>query len=186
MEKKLTYTELLENLINSAKDPFCDSNKFYDIRNILMTSSNFKGLNHLYLAELYLQDDDTFGIDEKEALNQIELAMDENNLNAYFSAYRYYRKTNNDPNARNYMRISLDLGLAPAYFEMGKLLKEGTLFRQDREKAAEYFHRSAEAGITDGYFELLSMAVEDGDGYKADEIIKEAKENGIDLPGVVS
>ncbi len=186
MEKRLTYKELLENLINSARDPFCDSGKFYDIRNILLTSSNFKGLNHLYMAEMFLQDDTIFNVDEKEALNQIDLAMKEKNINAYYSAYRYYRKINDEPNARNYMRISLDLGLANAYFEMGNLLKDGILFRQDREKAAEYYQRAAEAGVKDGYFQMLILAVEDGDEYKANQIIKEAEKQGISLPGVVS
>ncbi len=185
MEKKLTYRELLENLITSARDPFCDSNKFYDIRNILMTSSNFKGLNHLYLAETYLQDDNTFNIDKEEALNQINMAMRESNKNAYFMAYRYYRKTEDDPNARNFMRISLDLGLANAYFEMGNLLKDGILFEQDREKAAEYYERAGEAGVKDSYFQLLILAIEDGDNDKAQAVVKEAEEHGVTLPGVV-
>ncbi len=186
MEKRLTREELLENLINQLQDPFCSPEKYNDIQTILFQSDTFNGLNHLFLADLFLKNDRSlFRIDEKEAERQISLALKEGNKAAYYFFYLFHKQLGNATKARNYLRISYDLGLPDAYIAMGQESIDGTLFPKDLSFAYACFKRAVLSGKKEGHYYLLLVDTILGNKKKAEEDYQKAKEDGYVLPGVV-
>lgn len=187
MEKRLTREELLESLISQAQDPFCSIDKFQDIRNILFRSDTFQGINHLYLAALYLDGDALlFDMDAKKAYDQIALAIKEGNRTAYFLLYRLARKEGDFQKARNALRIAYDSDYPKAYVAMGRELREGGLFPKDDDLAEACFKKAVETKEEAAYVELYALYLERGEKEKADALFQKAKEDGHPLPGVVS
>ena len=186
MEKRLTREELLENLIHQLQDPFCSPEKYSDIRNILFQSDTFNGLNHLFLAKLFLNNDHSlFRIDEKEAERQISLALKEGNKAAYYFLYLFHRRIGNATKARNYLRISYDLALPDAFIAMGKESIDGTLFPKDLSFANACFKKAVLSGKKEGHYYLVLVDTMLGNTEKAEEDYQKAKEDGYVLPGVV-
>lgn len=186
MEKQLTRKELLENLIQQLQDPFCTLEKYDDIRTILLTSDTFFGLNHLFLAKLFIEDDAPFlNIDEEEARKQLELAIKEGNKNAYYFFYLFYKKTGDYTKARNYLRISYDLSFPDALMAMGKESMEGGLFQKDMAFAYACFRKAILAGKKEGYYYLVLIDTMAGNTQKAKDDYQKAMADGYFLPGVI-
>lgn len=187
MEKRLTREELLQNLIRQLEDPFCSAEKYADIKNILFTSDTFHGVNHLFLAKLYLDGvKDFLPVDEKECLHQIELALKEGNHNAYFFLYLFYRKVGDFSKARNFLRLSYDRHYPDALLAMGKESMEGILFQKDLSFAYACFRRAIDLGRKkEGYYHMVLIDTMLGNTKRAREDYEKAKKDGVLLPGVV-
>lgn len=185
MEKKLSKEELLKNLLIIAKDPFTTCEQKYDIRHILMTSSNFQGKNHLFLVQCYFSEDyPLFILNKNEAIQQAKLAIKEGCF--YASYYLFLLLKDSEPQlARNCLRLCSDKGIPIACLEIAKCLQYGIVFDSNRKLAFEYYEKASKAGLKDGYYGMLLMASEDNDIEKQKEIYQKAKENGIELPGII-
>lgn len=185
MEKSLTHDNLLQTLINRAIDPFSTCEQKQDIQRILEQSSSFGGLNHLFLVQCYLRNDDNiFSIDKDKAILQAELALNEGNT---YSCYFLFQLLKNDKRAmaRNYLRLACDYAIPEAYLEMAKCLHKGYLFIQDRQKAYENYKKAARSGLREGFYGMLLITCEDGDIEKQNKIITEAGLAGYDLYGMI-
>lgn len=185
MEKSLSRNELLTTFLRQAENPFTSMEQKADIKRILEESTTMRGMNHLYLVQCYFEEDHPlFYVTEEEALTQAQLALKENNRGAYFYLYKLYRDKD-EVKARNYLRLSCWNKNPYAYLEMGKLRKDGILFKKNREEAYRNFEVAARCGLEEGYFNLLLMASEDHDYEKEKKIYRTALVRGISLPGVV-
>lgn len=185
MEKKLTQKELLQNLIKTASNPFTTIEQKRDIQKVLEESSNFKGANHLFLVECYLNSQNPlFVISEAKAIAQTNKALKEHNVIGYYYLYILMRKRN-PLRARTSLRMACEFKIARAWYALGKEYLSGDLFDKDRIRAFDAFERSAQLGDARGYVEMLLIAAEDGDYEKQKKILKRAEDKGVLLPGVV-
>ena len=185
MEKTLTRDELLLQLLQKAQNPFTTPQQMNDIKQVLLTSSNFQGKNHIYLLRCFFNEvEPLFLITEQGAIQQAYFALKENHP---FSCYYLYKllKDRDPVKARNYLRICVDYAYPEAYLEMAKCQHYGILFEQNRKSAFEYYKKAALCQRKEGYYGMLLMACEDGDTDLEEEIYKEAKKRGFLLPGIV-
>lgn len=184
MEKKLTQQELLENLIRTASQPFTTSEQRHDIKTVLENSSNFHGMNHLFLVSCYFEENPLFSISEGKALYQAGLALKEGNPIAYYYLYLLH-KGKEEQKARIDLRMAVHYKVPQALLEMARLLEKGEMFPHNQNKAFQLYQQAAEKGETEAYYGMLLIASKNQDIEKAKQIYKEAKEKGISLPGVV-
>lgn len=183
MEHRLTTKDLLRNLLKSSRDPFITPERLLDIRHVLMTSSNFGGVNHLIMAKTYLEPDlYPFSLTKEEAISQAELAIDEKNPIGYFYLYLFSEK---EEEKRKYLNISLMTGYENAYLEYARLLHDGILYPKDIDRSYLYFRKAADKGLADGYFGLMKIDIEREDYEMEKKHFEEARRKGISLPGVV-
>ena len=94
MEKPLSREELFNGLLEKVRNPFTSDEQKNDIRRILISSSSFKGRNHLFLVECYLNPDNSFFyVSKKEAIQQAQLAIDEKNFKGHYYLHLLYQDT---------------------------------------------------------------------------------------------
>lgn len=183
MEHRLTTKDLLRNLLKSSRDPFITPERLLDIQKVLMTSSNFSGVNHLIMVKTYLEPDlYPFHLTKEEAVSQAKLAIDERNPIGYFYLYLL---SDREEEKRKYLNISLMTEYEYAYLEYANLLHEGRLYQKNVDKAYLYFRKAADKGLADGYFGLMKIDIEREDYEMEKKHFKEARRKGIVLPGVV-
>ena len=185
MENKLSQKELLQRLIDGVKSPFCTTEKQKDIKKILMTSSNFEGMNHLFLVSCYLSEGTgLFQVSEEEAFTQAELALKEKNPIAYYAFYELYKMK--DPHkAKAYLMISCDTGYVKAYLTMARLLEKAGSLSPDGIDAYHYYALAAEEGSQEGYYGMLLLDQKNQDYGKAKNDYEKARKAGVLLPGTV-
>lgn len=184
MEKNLPRNELLLSLLKKASNPFTSMEQKLDVKRILMESVTMQGMNHLFLAQCHFDSNPLFYIDEKEALHQARLAYQENNPGAYYYLYLLL-KEKKPMRAKSYLLLSCTAGNPKAYYELGKLYFHGELFKKDLDKAYENFSLAAKCNVKEGYFGMLLVSAIQGKIEQEKEVYQMAKENGIELPGVV-
>lgn len=183
MEKKLTPKELLRNLIISSQDPFTSTERLEDIKRVLLTSDNFAGINHLYMAKTYLNPEAyPFQISKEEAREQCKLAIQEGNEIGY---YYLYFLADTDIEKRKYLNLSVLAKYPKAYLEYAKLKHQGIVYEKDIDKAYEYYKKAAHSGLQDGYYGMIQIDIERGDSRKQQEDYDEATKKGFHLPGIV-
>lgn len=184
MEKKLTQKELLRNLLKRADDPFTTSEQKYDIQHVLETSSNFQGMNHLFLAQCYFEDHPLFLISEGKALTQAYLGLKEGNPISYYYLYRL-EKYRDRQKARNFLRMAVDYNVPKACLEMGRCLWRGDLFPKDEEEAFRCYQKAADLGEKEGYYYMLLLAASKHDIALERSVYEIAKKRQVHLPGVI-
>lgn len=185
MEKPLSREELFNGLLEKVRNPFTSDEQKNDIRRILISSSSFKGRNHLFLVECYLNPDNSFFyVSKKEAIQQAQLAIDEKNFKGHYYLHLLYQDT--DPvKSRNHLRRACVYQRPKAYARRGHLLHDGILFEKNREKAYEAFYQASCLHDPSGYFGRLLRQSEKGNLKGELEMIEKAKEDGIFLPGYI-
>lgn len=185
MEKPLSREELFNGLLEKVRNPFTSDEQKNDIRRILISSSSFKGRNHLFLVECYLNPDNSFFyVSKKEAIQQAQLAIDEKNFKGHYYLHLLYQDT--DPvKSRNHLRRACVYQRPKAYARRGHLLHDGILFEKNMEKAYEAFYQASRLHEPSGYFGRLLRQSEKGNLKGEMETIEKAKEDGIFLPGYI-
>lgn len=184
MEKKLTQRELLNNLLKRAYDPFTTSEQQYDILHVLETSSNFRGMNHLFLCQCYFENHPLFHVSQGKALTQAYLALKEKNPIAYYYLYRLERYRDRQK-ARNFLRMAVVYNVPKACLEMGRCLRLGDLFEKDEKESFLHYQKASKLGEKDGYYWMLLLASQKHDIELERRIYQEAKLHGVFLPGVI-
>lgn len=185
MDKKLSSKALLIYLIKKAYDPFCTADSYQDIKSILFHSNNFHGMNYLYLAESYIEDDfSLFKISQEQAIHFCKKALKEDNPYGYYCLYKIYLKANDLKKARIFLRLSCSSSITEAYLEMGKNYQEGFLFSKDYKKAENYYLKALYLGNKESYFYLLLLALKERKTEKAYKIYSIAEKDNYRLPGV--
>jgi TPR repeat protein len=185
MEEKLSQKELLRNLIEAAMSPFATMEKIADIKNVLSSSNNFSGINHLILVQSYFNENSfPFSVTKEEAIIQAKAALKDKNPIGYYYLYLLY-KDEDEVKAKTNLIIASEAGYPKAIYEIGYLKHHGIIFKKNREEAFKYYKEAAKRNSLDGYFGLLVMYEEDGNYIEAEKILKEANDKGFSLPGVV-
>ena len=183
MEKILSTQELLSNLLKSARDPFCRTERIIDIHRILRDSGNFDGINHLLLAEAYLNPYDyPFNVTKEEALDQIQKAIEEGNHNGYY--YRYLL-IDDAQEKRKCLEVASFYGYPKAILEIARCYREGILFEKDDVKAYAYYKIAAHKGEAKGYLGMMLIDIDHNDMEQQKTDYEQALSHGIRLPGVV-
>lgn len=184
MEKKINKEELLKRLLIIAKDPFTTCEQNFDIRKIFENSTNFFGRNHLFLVQCYFAEENPiFVVSKEEAIQQARLAVKEGCLYGCYYLFHLVKDTR-PVDARNFLRIAADEGIAEACLEMAKCQHYGNVFEKNRKQAFENYKKAAQSGMMEGYYGMLIMASEDRDKDLQERIYNQAKERGIELPGI--
>lgn len=185
MEKQLTKREFLLNLLKTATNPFCSDEKLNDIQQILKTSSNFDGLNHLLLVQDYLKDEShIFYITEEEAILQAKKAIEEGNIIGNYYLYLLY--LNDEPKlAISFLEKVVDSSYPKADLRYANHLLYGDIISKDEDKALKYFKIASEYNLNDGYYGMLYIYEKQGRIEEAIKVYNDAKKKNIELPGIV-
>ena len=185
MEKPLSREELFSGLLEKARNPFTSDEQKNDIKRILLSSSSFRGRNHLFLVECHLNPDITyFSISKEVAIQQAELAIKEKNFKGHYYLHLLYQDI--DPvKSRNHLRRACVYQMPIAFARRGYLLHEGILFEKNSEEAYKCFCQAALLKEKEGYFGRLVRQSEKGNVRAEKEVIRKAKEEGIILPGYI-
>ncbi len=184
MEKTLTRDELLYYLLEKARNPFTTIEQKNDVKRVLMESNTMRGMNHLFLAKCYFDENPLFQISRKEAIRQAVLAFQENNSGAFY--YLYLLLKDSDPSkARNYLRLSAAYGNPKAYLDMAYYQHHGILFEKNEKEAYQNYSIAARCGLYDGYYGMFLLACEHHDVQLEKQIYHQAEENGFKLPGII-
>lgn len=185
MEKQLTKREFLLNLLKTATNPFCSDEKLNDIQQVLTTSSNFDGLNHLLLVQDYLKDEDhIFYITKEEAILQAEAAINEGNIIGNYYLYLLYLKEK-PKLAISYLEKVVNSCYPKADLKYANHLLYGDIIDKDENKALKYFKIASQYNLSDGYYGMLYIYEKQGKILEAFQVYNEAKSKNIELPGVV-
>lgn len=184
MEKTLTRNELLSYLLDKAQNPFTTMEQKNDVKRVLMESNTMRGMNHLFLAKCYFDENPLFSISRKEAIRQATLAFQENNTGAYYYLFLLL-KDSNPSKARNFLRLSASSGNPKAFLAMAKYQHDGILFEKNIDEAFKNYKIAASCSLYDGYFGMLLIASEKHDVELEKQIYKEALLKGFKLPGII-
>lgn len=185
MEKQLTKREFLLNLLKTATNPFCSDEKLNDIQQVLESSSNFDGLNHLLLVQDYLKDEDhIFYITKEEAIVQAEAAIDEGNIIGNYYLYLLYLKEK-PILAISYLEKVVGSSYPKADLKYANHLLYGDIITKDEDKALKYFKIASQYNISDGYYGMLYIYEKQGKIEDAIKVYNDAKRKNIELPGIV-
>ncbi len=186
MEKTLTKKELLYNLIKGVQDPFSTAEKQRDIRRILSSSSNFGGLNHLYLARCHFSNrKEPLIVSLEEAKEQALLAIKEKNNVGYYFLYKVKLEKKEYQKAITYLKYMISIGYPDAYMDMANLLYKGVAIEKDDREAYKYYEKATEKDIDKGFFGMLLIASSYHDVKLEKKIIEKAAQCGLVLPGFI-
>jgi|GEM_PF-2834182 len=177
---------LLRNLLLASRDPFATETKILDIQHILETSTSFSGMNHLVLAESYLNPNSfPFEVSYGKALAQAKEALREGNRRSYYVLFELYLLGKDERRARGALDAACFYQDTQALVRRAYFEKEGLLYERNRKKAWEDFLLAAKKGSRDGFFGLQLMKSEDGDYEEAKKIYQEGQKRGMRLIGAL-
>lgn len=184
MEKELSNREKLISLLKTAISPFSSDEKIADILSILKNSKSYGGLNHLILIDDYLNENKIFCLTKEEAILEANKAIEENNNIGYYYLYRL--TLDEDKNlALSYLYKIIDSSYPKADLAYADHLLKGDIVLKDEKKAFKYYQIAASFHLKEGYYGMLYILEKNNKIEEAEKLYKKAKEEGIDLPGVV-
>lgn len=184
MEPGIEKDRLLTILIDQARDVFISVEKRADLLKVLKESNSFNGKNHIFLLTCYFDENPTFIISKQEAINQAQLAIKEGSGIGYYYLYNLY-KDDQPSQARNCLRLAVDIGYSIAILQLAKCYHFGQTFQKDEKLAEKYYKIACKLDEPDAYFYLLMLYCQQGDKQKAEELYIYGLSRGFDLPGIV-